>query len=95
MPPEPSWYVYILRCADDTLYTGITTDLARRVEEHNAGRLSGARYTRARRPVQAVYVEEVETRALAARREAALKRMSRADKLALITAAPGSGNACP
>lgn len=85
MPPEPTWYVYILRCADASLYTGITTDLRRRIEEHNAGRLVGARYTRARRPVEPVYVEAVETRSLAARREAELKRMSRSDKLALIT----------
>lgn len=84
MPPEPTWYVYILRCADDTLYTGITTDLTRRVREHNTGTMLGARYTRARRPVEPVYVEAAETRSVAARREAQLKRMSRADKLALI-----------
>lgn len=95
MRPEATWFVYILRCADGTLYTGITTDLQRRIEEHNAGSSTAARYTRARRPVTPVYVEGAEDRATAARREAALKRMSRADKLGLIRATRRSGSVCP
>ncbi len=74
-------YVYILRCADNTLYTGWTTDLTRRVAVHNAGR--GAKYTRSRLPVTLVYSEEHPTQTEAMRRERALKRLSRAEKLAL------------
>jgi len=80
-----AWYVYILRCADDTLYTGITTDVPRRVAEHNAHDRLAARYTRARRPVQLVYAERSADRASAGKREAAIKKMSRADKLALLS----------
>ena len=78
------WYVYLLRCADDTLYAGCTTDPQRRLEQHNAGR--GAKYTRTRRPVTLVYVEQAEDHSQALRREAALKRLSRKEKLALIAA---------
>ena len=78
-----AWCVYLLRCADGSLYTGITTDVARRVAEHNGERGLGARYTRARRPVELVYVESASDRAEAARREAAIKRLDRARKLAL------------
>jgi len=77
-------YVYILRCADGTLYTGWTVDLAARLAEHNAGR--GARYTRGRRPVVLVYQEELPTAAEAMRRERALQRLRRTQKLALINA---------
>lgn len=77
------WFVYILRCGDDTLYTGITTDVVRRIEEHNAGKAPGARYTRSRRPVVLAYTEQVASRALAARREAEIKRLDRVSKLAL------------
>lgn len=77
------WFVYILRCGDDTLYTGITTDVDRRIEEHNAGKAPGARYTRSRRPVALAYTERVDSRALAARREAEIKRLDRVSKLAL------------
>ena len=80
------WYVYLLRCADGTLYAGITTDPERRLAEHNAG--TGARYTRARCPVECVYLEAAASRADASRREAAIKRLSRTDKLALIPAVP-------
>ena len=76
------WYVYMLRCADDTLYTGCTTDPQRRLAQHNSGR--GAKYTCARRPVSLVYVEPAEDHSQALRREAALKRLSRKEKLALI-----------
>jgi len=82
-----TWFVYLLRCADDTLYTGISTDVARRVDEHNAGAPLGARYTRARRPVVLVYLESVASRSAAQRREREIKAKDRADKLALIAQA--------
>jgi len=74
--------VYILECSDGSFYTGITTDLARRVAAHNAGR--GARYTRSRRPVRVIYAEPAGDRAAAARRERAIKRLPRAAKEALV-----------
>ncbi|MGF1546230.1 MAG: GIY-YIG nuclease family protein [Thiotrichales bacterium] len=83
------WFVYILRCADGTLYTGITTDLARRIEAHNAGGRHGARYTLGRRPVALAYCETATDRSAATRREAALKRLSRAAKWALCAGADG------
>jgi len=78
------WFLYMVRCADDTLYTGITTDVARRISEHNSDDRVGARYTRTRRPVQLVYTEQVESRAAAASREAAIKKLTRRQKLALF-----------
>ncbi|WP_324779872.1 GIY-YIG nuclease family protein [Thiobacillus sedimenti] len=81
--PPAGWCVYILRCADGTLYTGITTDVARRVAEHNGDGAGGARYTRARRPVELVHVEAAADRIAAMRREAAIKRLDRGAKLAL------------
>lgn len=78
------WTVYILRCKDDSLYTGITIDLERRLAEHNNDNRLGARYTRARRPVTLVYQENVASRSLAARREAEIKQLSKADKELLI-----------
>lgn len=75
-------YVYILGCADGTLYTGYTNDLARRVQMHNRGK--GAKYTRGRRPVELLYHETWEDKSGALRREAAIKRLTRADKLNLI-----------
>ena len=80
-----TWWVYILRCADGTLYTGATNDLDRRLAAHNAGR--GAKYTRARRPVALVYREEAADRRAALQREAALKKLTRAAKLRLIAGA--------
>ncbi len=77
------WWVYLLRCADGSFYTGITTDLARRVREHNGERAGGARYTRGRRPVVLHHKESAPDRAAAARREAALRRLSRTEKRAL------------
>ncbi len=74
--------VYILQCADGTLYTGWTTDLERRLRVHNSGQ--GARDTRGRRPLRLVYREEQPTRSAAQKREAAIRRQSRADKLKLI-----------
>ena len=76
-------YVYIVRCADGTYYTGWTVDVTRRVAQHNAGR--GGYYTRARRPVVLVYSEVAVDRSAAMRREAAIKRLTRSDKERLIT----------
>ena len=91
----PAWWVYMLRCADGSLYTGITTDVSRRLAEHNGEAGLGARYTRSRRPVELVYAEGAGNRAQASRREAAIKRLDRAGKLALCAVAPfrliGSG----
>ena len=77
-------YVYILRCADGTLYTGWTTDLAARVRVHNGEGRGGAKYTRARRPVTLVYYERFEECGAAKRREYAIKQLTRAQKEALI-----------
>ena len=76
------WHVYIVRCRNDALYTGITTDLTRRVAEHNQGK--GARYTHANRPVKLVYSEYAESHTHALRRERAIKRLTRRRKLELI-----------
>lgn len=80
-----TYTVYILRCADGTLYTGCTNDLARRLRTHSAGK--GAKYTRARLPVELVYTEPALDKSQALRREAAIKALSRGEKLALIQAA--------
>ena len=77
--------VYILRCYDGTLYTGYTTDLIRRLEAHQSGK--GAKYTRSRRPVELVYQEELTDKSGALQREAAIKKLSRAEKLLLINTA--------
>ncbi|RLA71408.1 MAG: GIY-YIG nuclease family protein [Epsilonproteobacteria bacterium] len=78
------YYVYIVKCADETLYTGIATELERRIEEHNCSD-KGAKYTRVRRPVTLVYSEEYPDRSAASKREYTIKKkMNRADKLALI-----------
>ncbi len=77
------WYVYILQCSDGSLYTGITVDLDRRLDEHNNSK-KGAKYTRARRPVQMMYSETYENRSLASKRESAIKKLSRSEKLTLL-----------
>jgi len=81
------WKVYIARCADGTLYTGIALDAKRRIAEHNGSGARGARYTRGRRPVRLVYTERRASRSAAARREAAIKRLPRREKEALIRGA--------
>ena len=81
------WYVYIVRCVDDTLYTGVTTDLDRRIDEHNQGGSKAARYTRSRGPVELVYSESQCSRAGACRREWEIKQMIKSDKERLIAAA--------
>lgn len=82
--PTPDWYVYIVRCADDSLYTGIARDVGKRLDEHNHSDQLGARYTRYRRPVKLVYQETLVSRSEAARRESAIKRLSREEKELLI-----------
>ena len=78
------YHLYILKCFDNTLYTGITTDLTRRIEEHNSSS-KGAKYTRMRRPVELVYSEEHEDRSAASKREYEIKKkMNRVEKLELI-----------
>lgn len=77
-----SWIVYILECADKTLYTGITNDLEQRLEKHANG--TGAKYTRGRNPFKVVYTEQHETRPDALKREAEIKALSRSQKAALV-----------
>ncbi len=86
---EENYCVYILRCRDGSLYTGITTDLKRRLYEHNH-LAKGAKYTKARRPVELVYLEENYTRSKASKREYAIKKLSRLEKLSLIEGDFGS-----
>ena len=74
------WFVYILRCADGSYYTGITRDLERRLQEHNGDNRRGAAYTRARRPVHIVYRESCSSRSQAARREHEIRTLTRRDK---------------
>lgn len=81
---KPTWFVYYLRCADHSLYAGITTDLHRRLEEHNTCNKNGAKYTRVRRPVQLAYAEKQENRQLASKREYQLKKLTKAKKEALV-----------
>ncbi len=78
-----SWYVYILRCGDGTLYTGITDDVPRRLAAHRSGK--GAKYTRGRGPLSLVYTEACPDRSAAARREYAIKRLPKREKEALLS----------
>ena len=77
------WYVYIVKCSDNSLYTGITVDLERRVEEHNTSN-KGAKYTKSRRPVHLVYSETQHDRSSASKRESTIKKLSRSEKLILL-----------
>jgi putative endonuclease len=77
------YYLYILKCADKTLYAGIAVDLERRIKEHNSSS-RGAKYTRARRPVKLVYSKKFRNRSLASIAEARMKNLSRLEKLKLI-----------
>ena len=81
---EKSWQVYILECADGTLYTGVARDLERRILQHNGERPGGPKYTRGRRPVRLVWSDVAVDRAAAQQREAAIKKLSRTDKLQLV-----------
>ena len=86
-----AWWVYILRCGDGTLYTGITDDLSRRLAAHRAGK--GAKYTRGRGPLAVAYLEEQPDRSAASKREWAIKRLARAEKEALAAAWVGKSAA--
>ena len=77
------YYLYILECADKTLYTGITTDLQRRIAEHNDTKL-GAKYTASRRPVTVVYAKKFKNRSLASKAEARIKKLTKEQKLELV-----------
>ena len=79
---EQIWRVYILRCGDGSLYTGISTDVVRRLEEHRSGK--GAKYTRSRGPLELVYQEDCPDKSAALKRELEIKALSRAEKLKLI-----------
>ena len=81
-----AWCVYILRCGDGTLYTGATDDFPRRLEQHRAGK--GAKYTRGRGPLEPVYLETCADMSAALKREYAIKRLSRGEKLALLEKTP-------
>jgi len=81
--PTNKWMVYIVKCADATLYTGITNDLEKRLKTHDAG--TGAKYTKSRGPVTLVYAETLPDRSTASKREYAIKQLSRAKKLGLIS----------
>lgn len=82
-PLDKAWWMYVVRCSDGTLYTGITTDVDRRIREHNTS-LRGAKYTRSRRPVELVYVNKHIDRSTVSIAESAFKKMSRIEKLAII-----------
>lgn len=86
--PAATWFVYLLRCADGSLYTGITKDIDRRCQQHNAG--TASKYTRSRRPVKLVYQEAHTSRSSALKREAAIKAMTKREKEAMIR-----GGNCP
>ncbi len=77
------WHIYILKCSDKTLYTGITTDIQRRLQEHNSPD-KGAKYTRGRRPVKLVYSKRKRNKASAAKEEHRIKQLTRIDKIRLI-----------
>jgi len=77
------WFVYLLRCNDNSLYAGITTDIKRRLKEHNESN-KGAKYTRARRPVTLVYAEVVENKSLAGKREYQIRKQSKSNKEKLV-----------
>lgn len=81
-PSDDPWFVYMLRCADGSLYTGITKDMKRRCQQHNDG--TASRYTRSRRPTKLIWQEVQPSRSSALKREAAIKAMTRKNKLALI-----------
>lgn len=87
---ETNWYVYLVRCRDGSLYTGIAKSPEKRLREHNSDNQLGAKYTRSRRPVTLVYKESCASRSLAAQREAVIKRLPKHQKERLVTS--GSSN---
>ena len=78
-----AWWVYLLRCNDNSLYAGVTTDIKRRINEHNTSKL-GAKYTRARRPVSLAYLEQVANKSIACKREYELRQLSKHKKEQLV-----------
>lgn len=80
------WYVYILKCSDDSLYTGVSTDVERRVKEHNSKTIRCGKYTRSRQPVKLVYTESFDTKSEALKREIGIKRLSPNEKRSIISA---------
>ena len=84
---EKAWFLYVLRCADDTFYTGTTTDITRRINEHNTKK-SGAKYTKTRRPVKLVFWLDFENRSKAQKAEYQFKKLTRAQKEKIINASP-------
>ena len=88
------WFTYILLCSDATLYTGVTTDVGRRLKEHNSPQ-GGAKYTRSRQPVRLVFSEELDSRAQACQREYAIKKLSAAAKRQLVGEQLTQDNAPP
>ena len=82
MTKNSQWYIYIIRCADDTLYTGISNHLEKRIDSHNAG--NGAKYTKGRGPVELIYKEKSQDKSTASKREAEIKKLTRKEKLKLI-----------
>lgn len=81
---ENAWFVYLLRCADNTLYCGITTNLQKRLRQHNGELVGGAKYTNVRRPCELVYSENHPNRSEASKREAEIKKLSRRQKETLL-----------
>jgi putative endonuclease len=80
MQVKDNWTVYMVRCSDNSLYTGITKDINKRLDEHNSGNKSGAKYTRSRGPVTLVYTEIAESHSQAAKREYEIKQMDKKSK---------------
>ncbi|KAA1189185.1 GIY-YIG nuclease family protein [Pseudohalioglobus sediminis] len=80
----PGWYVYVLQCADGSLYTGVARDLHKRLRQHNGDLAGGPKYTSGRRPVSLLWSESAADRSSAQQREAAIKRLPRCEKLALV-----------
>ena len=78
------WFVYVVRCSDNSLYTGVTTDLPRRMEQHNTCNKTGAKYTRVRRPIELVYSEHSANRSTACQREYQIKQLNKAKKEELV-----------
>jgi len=79
------WYVYMVRCSDNSLYTGITIDIERRIDEHNSNNRLAAKYTRVRRPVSLVYSETLASKSEAAKRECAIKQLNKQEKEQLVS----------
>ncbi len=84
---DASWFLYIVRCVDGSLYTGVTKNISRRLAEHNSDNALAAKYTRGRRPVELVYRQSFATRSDACRREYEIKQLSRSQKEELILSA--------